>query len=128
MNSIKPIYSSTDHNRRVIGYAVDGKFHTDLKPLDRETLMKYVSQITTDEYPEEIRAGINHLIAEGVDPAVIFDLLFQKKKQKQSPLTVFDLKETTEALGIDKPTPKNRARWKQRFEDGRVSCLCPACG
>lgn len=104
----------------------DGNLRNIQPIIDFDGLMDYILQTVKGD-PTELRNKIKHLVNEGVECDRIFKLLLAGKKQKGQ-LTLFDLKDITDSLELDKPTPENLARWKRRFDNGQASCLCPRCG
>jgi hypothetical protein len=90
----------------------------------------------------QLRKQIIRLFEEGVDMKTIIDALIARAHEKEeevilqglSPSSKYlsndDLTTVERALGINDPTPENRAAWEMKFKEGRARYWCPnpECG
>jgi hypothetical protein len=88
----------------------------------------------------EVRRRIIRLFEEGIGTKAIIDALLVVASQKHEQRVLLDLSpssdnlsdadfnEVEKILGVNEPTPENKAHWEEKFRSGRARYWCPSCG
>jgi hypothetical protein len=86
---------------------------------------------------QRLKTWAHKLMYEGVTLEEIVTTAQAVKKERERKLKEGDVtevrpgtipQEVTERLGVLKPTEENRRRWRERYDAGLTTTLCPECG